>query len=67
MWHSHCNPRIRWFPDKLRFLRDKITPSEVNNLVEEEVLQCDKSAYIGAKREIDSYYEYLNRHYPTKN
>lgn len=43
-----------------------VTIPQVNELIEEEILQCDRSAYIGASREIDSYYNYLRRHYPTK-
>lgn len=43
-----------------------VTTLEVNGLIEEELLQCERSAYIGASREIDSYYEYLKRNYPAK-
>lgn len=35
-------------------------------MVEEEILKCHRSAYIGPSREVDVYYEYLKRHFPTK-
>ncbi|XP_035713914.1 uncharacterized protein LOC110857739 [Folsomia candida] len=60
------NSRIRKYPEKLRF-SNNVTTNEVNRLIEEEILQCERSAYIGPSSEVNAYYDYLTRNYPTKS
>lgn len=57
---SMLNPRIRWYPSKLKGAVD------INGVIEEEILQCDRSAHIGPSSEVGIYYDYLSRNYPTK-
>lgn len=63
---SMMNPKIRWNPEKLEF-NDRVTTREINRVVEDKILQCDRSAYFGQSSEIGPYYEYLKRNYPAKN
>lgn len=54
------NPRVRWYPKELSFLGN-FTEKSVNQLVEKEILECDRSAFIGPSSEVGVYYEYLKR------
>ncbi|OXA44262.1 hypothetical protein Fcan01_20938 [Folsomia candida] len=64
--YSMLNPRIRWYPEKLEVLAN-VTAKGVNGIIEEELLKCDKSAYMAPSSEVDTYFEYLKRNYPTKS
>lgn len=35
-------------------------------MIEEEILQCERSAYGGPSGEVNTYYEHLKRNYPAK-
>lgn len=62
--YEMMNPRIRWYP-KGKF-KGYVSTNEVNRIIEEEILQCDRSAYFGQSSETDTYLEYLKRNYPAK-
>lgn len=59
------NPRIRWYPERVKFL-ENVTIPRVNGVIEDEILECDKSAFIGESGEVEPYYDYLRRNYPKK-
>lgn len=60
--YDMMNPRIRWYPEKI----DLLGYNGVNGIIEEELLQCERSAYAGLSSEVDPCYDYLRKNYPTK-
>jgi hypothetical protein len=42
-----------------------VTPTDVNSIVEEEIIQCRKSAYVERTENMDAHWEYYTRNYPT--
>ncbi|OXA62697.1 hypothetical protein Fcan01_00744 [Folsomia candida] len=57
------NLKSRWFPENLRDPRDD--PEKVGQYIEQELVTCGRSAYIGSSSEVGAYHEHLAELHPT--